>query len=101
MAPKIVSQEVEDLFEGKILTGNNIKSLKKERKINDTIVATISFIIILLSFFQLDTLIQTNYEETSIILTMRTCILLLSIPNRLCIISHLPLSALHDPHRDP
>ena len=75
------SKEIQELFSSEHLQANNIKSLLKESKINDTIVALISLFIIVLCFIQLHLLIQSNYIQTDKILTIRTCIIILSIPN--------------------
>jgi hypothetical protein len=76
-----MSMEVRSIFKSDSLMTNNIKSLQKEKKINDTIVALISFIIIILCFFQMYLLIDENYNLTDKILTIRSCMLILSIPN--------------------
>ena len=76
-----LSKEVRGIFKSDSLLSNNIKSLQKERKINDTIVAIISFIMIILCFYQLSLLIDGGYYLTDKILTLRTCIVILSIPN--------------------
>lgn len=76
-----MSKEVRSIFKTDSLMSNNIKSLQKEKKINDTIVAIISFVLIILCFYQLYLLIDENYYESDKILTVRTCILVLSIPN--------------------
>jgi hypothetical protein len=76
-----MSNEVRSIFMSDSLMSNNIKSLQKERKINDTIVALISFIMIILCFYQLYLLIDAGYNQTDKILTLRTCIVILSIPN--------------------
>jgi hypothetical protein len=76
-----MSNEVRSIFMSDSLMSNNIKSLQKERKINDTIVALISFIMIILCFYQLYLLIEAGYNQTDKILTLRTCIVILSIPN--------------------
>lgn len=78
---KIISKDVKEIFNSETQSKNTMKSLKKEVKINDTIVAIISFIIIILCFFQLNELISADYKMTDIILTMRTAIIILSIPN--------------------
>lgn len=75
------TREVQELLKSEANVTRNIKSLNKEKKINDTIVAIISFLSIILSFIQLYSLIDSNYETTDYILTLRTCILILSIPN--------------------
>jgi hypothetical protein len=76
-----MSKEVRSIFKSESLMSNNIKSLQKEKKINDTIVAIISFIMIILCFYQLYLLIDAEYQQTDRILTFRTCIVILSIPN--------------------
>jgi hypothetical protein len=76
-----IAKELRSIFKSDSLMTNNIKSLQKERKINDTIVALISFIIIILCFYQMYLLIDAEYYLTDKILTIRTCILILSIPN--------------------
>lgn len=76
-----MAMEVRSIYKSEYLMTNNIKSLQKERKINDTIVALMSFIMIILCFSQLYILIDSQYQITDIILTLRTCILILSIPN--------------------
>ena len=78
---KLISKDIKAIFKSDTQTKNNIKSLKKEVKINDTIVAIISFITIILCFVQLDHLIYAGYEMTDIILTIRTLIIILSVPN--------------------
>lgn len=47
-----MSKEVRLIFQSQSLLTNNLKSLTKERKINDTIVSMLSFIMIILSFLQ-------------------------------------------------
>lgn len=76
-----LTQNVKQVLKSETLMSNNNKSLSKEKKINDTIVALISFFIILISFYQLYTLIEEDYYLSYKILTLRTCILILSIPN--------------------
>jgi len=76
-----LTQNVKQVLKSESLMSNNNKSLSKEKKINDTIVALISFCIILISFYQLYTLIEEDYYLSYKILTLRTCILILSIPN--------------------
>lgn len=76
-----ISSEIRDMFKGDIILTNNINSRTKEKKINDTIVAIISFIMIILGFTQLFLLIDLDYSMTSTILTLRSCILIFSIPN--------------------
>ena len=78
---KLISKDVKAIFNAETQSKNTINSLKKEVKVNDTIVALISFIIILLTFLQLDQLIWANYKMTDYVLTMRTAIIILSIPN--------------------
>jgi hypothetical protein len=78
---KIISKDVKEIFNSDTQSKNTMKSLKKEVKINDTIVAIISSIIIVLCFFQLNELISADYKMTDIILTMRTAIIILSVPN--------------------
>ncbi len=75
------SKDVRSLFLSESLMTNDLKSLQKEKKINDTIVALISFIIIVLCFVQMYQLIESEYYLTDTILTVRTCILILSVPN--------------------
>ncbi len=75
------SRQIKEIFKSETLMSNNVKSLLKEKKINDTIVALISFFIIILCFYQLYSLIQENYYLTYKILTLRTCIVILSVPN--------------------
>ena len=78
---KQISNEVREIFKAETKTIHNIKSLNKERKVNDTIVAISSLFMIILSFYQLYILISTEYQSNSMVLTIRTCILILSIPN--------------------
>ena len=75
------SNEIRELLKSEGNISKNIKSLNKERKINDTIVAVMTFLGIILCFLQLFNLISNNYENSSIVLTLRACILILSIPN--------------------
>lgn len=81
MKDKLISKDVKALFKTENQSRNTINSLKKEVKVNDTIVAIISFVIMILCFLQLDNLISANYQMTDIILTIRTAIIILSIPN--------------------
>ena len=76
-----ITDEVRELLKSEGTTTKNIKSLTNEKKINESIVAVMSFLSIILCFFQLYELIDSNYEMTSVILTIRTLILILSIPN--------------------
>ena len=78
---KLVSKEIQDVFTVETQTKNNLNQLRKEEKINDTIVASISIIIIILSFFQLDQLIWSKYKMNENVLTIRTIMIILSIPN--------------------
>ena len=78
---KLVSKEIQDVFTVETKTKNNLNQLRKEEKINDTIVASISIIIIILSFFQLDQLIWSKYKMNENVLTIRTIMIILSIPN--------------------
>ena len=78
---KLVSKEIQDVFTVETQTKNNLNQLRKEEKINDTIVASISIIIIILSFFQLDQLIWSKYKMNVNVLTIRTIMIILSIPN--------------------
>ena len=76
-----INDEVRELLKSEGTTTKNIKSLTNEKKINESIVAVMSFLSIILCFFQLYEVIDSNYEMTSIILTIRSLILILSIPN--------------------
>ena len=76
-----LNDEVRELLKSEGTTTKNIKSLSNEKKINESIVAVMSFLSIILCFFQLYEVIDSNYEMTSIILTIRSLILILSIPN--------------------
>ena len=76
-----LNDEVRELLKSEGTTTKNIKSLTNEKKINESIVAVMSFLSIILCFFQLYEVIDSDYEMTSIILTIRSLILILSIPN--------------------
>ena len=73
---KLVSKEIKDVFTVETQTKNNLNQLRKEEKINDTIVASISIIIIILSFFQLDQLIWSKYKMNENVLTIRTIMII-------------------------
>jgi hypothetical protein len=45
-------KEVRDIFKSEKTMSNNVKSLQKEKKINDTIVAFMSLFMIILCFYQ-------------------------------------------------
>ena len=49
-----LNKDIKKLFKSSQFSNQNLKSLQKELKINDTIVAVISSIIILLSFIQVN-----------------------------------------------
>ena len=49
-----LKNDIKNIFQGSQFINHNLKSFQKELKINDTIVAIISSIIILLSFIQVN-----------------------------------------------
>jgi hypothetical protein len=46
------SNDIREIFKSEKLMSNNVKSLQKEKKTNDTIVALMSFFMIILCFYQ-------------------------------------------------
>lgn len=61
------AKEVLEIFRSDKIKTNNIKSLQKERKINDTIVAIISLFLIMMCFY------QVNVSVNSLALSSHRC----------------------------